>query len=100
MKLSEAIRIGAAKRPQAFDAFATVDESGQVSTCALGAAYEALTGHPPSTTLTKLGEGALECYLADRLDISVGVIRTVIILNDGQRLSREQIAAGLEAQGL
>ena len=49
MKLSEAIRRGAALRPQAFEMYQGTNEEGISTTCALGAAYEAITGRLPST---------------------------------------------------
>src|SRR5690348_3269547 len=48
MKLSEAIRKGAALRPQCFETYKSRDSLGNWSTCALGAAYEAVTGELPT----------------------------------------------------
>lgn len=89
MKLSEAIREGAKLRPQYFGA----DYFGNGGSCALGAAYEAVTGHghyyaddaPTIEDLFPSLTVELEMEIWDK--------------NDQECLSREQIADWLEARG-
>lgn len=109
MKLSEAIRTGAKKRPQAFGQLAR-KVNGVWGTCALGAAYEAVSGQLPRIKPTgelvdavrkKLG-GFKETTsdtitLPDGYTCSVG--GALVILNDTLRWSREEIADYLEKQG-
>lgn len=60
MKLSEAIRIGAKIRPQAYGAYYLVGQmTGRIGSCAIGAAYEAAGFYQPE----KL---AMPCTLEDR----------------------------------
>jgi hypothetical protein len=122
-RLSEAIRAGAELRPQAFGDYVAIDDRHQTCTCALGAAYEAVTGivpdtcdvydeqpsgNAPSTVLTRtfnLRDVRLVTPLEARIipDIEkepIEVYRVVAQLNDRARWSREQIADWLEAQGL
>lgn len=44
MTLSEAVRLGAAKRPQCFGLPFRYESPGVLGSCVVGAAYEALTG--------------------------------------------------------
>lgn len=98
MKLSGAIRIGAAKRPQAFGAFAALVydvPEGRIATCALGAAYEGLTGDIPPDSETQIfavvGKG---CSCSEDLLV------LIVEWNDEARLTREEIAYRVEAHGL
>lgn len=98
MKLSEAIRLGAAMKPQAFDAY--FDNGG---TCALGAAGDALgdvhlDDNIPNTwpkewsaTEERIAKaGCPEC------GETKGVSRIVPHLNDYHRWTRERIADFVE----
>jgi hypothetical protein len=112
MKLSDAIRIGAAKRPQAFGNYISKEPGGAVCTCALGAAYEGITGTLPpfGLTLSALGDTFralagidLETEVAPpdgNFNYAVGLDSAVITLNDGAHWSREQIADWLQGIGL
>lgn len=86
MKLSDAIRIGAAKRPQCqgwyFDG---------VGTCALGAAYEGLTGHPPARM-------NLDSDVT-RVLMRWGYIGSEVVIRNDLGHTREQIADWLESKG-
>lgn len=89
LKASEALRIGAAIRPQCF---------GQPfydgASCAIGAIYEGLTGH-----YAKLNNWQpVYDYVASA--IFPIEIRSIWFRNDTDRWSREQIADWLEGQGL
>jgi len=101
MKLSEAIRAGAALAPQVKGVF-----SLDGGTCALGAAYQAIHGEPP---LLKMTVPDLTRYLGvdmfQRVDCPVShyskhLFDAVIDLNDDFNWSRERIADWLETLGL
>ena len=89
MKLSEAIRAGAKLRPQAF--FMMFDGVGS---CALGAAYEAVTGKVlddffvVSWSLLGLSPGVLDHNLW----------KAITEMNDKKRMTREEIADWVEEQ--
>jgi len=89
LKLSEAIRIGAALRPQAIGTF-----YAQGGSCVLGAAYEAL-GH-------KMGWCVFqhEVYpaLKNYFDVSDGFLIRLADMNNGGK-SREAIADFVESLG-
>jgi hypothetical protein len=89
LKLSEAIRIGARIRPQCRGSF--FREGGS---CALGAAYEAITGRvlPEYADATSL-HGVVP-HMRDH-NFRFSIVRK----NDGDRWTRERIADWLEAQG-
>lgn len=90
LKLSDAIRIGARIRPQAFHAFCT--EGG--STCAIGAAAHGM--QPWLTDRIKIEQAAV--ILANGRTIAQEIYIAITRRNDrGQ--TREQIADWLEAQG-
>lgn len=108
MKLSEAIREGAKNAPQSFGAYS----NAKGATCALGAAYEGLSGKrlPPSTTSGVLGWLAelldydlCDIHLHDPRPDSEGYVvplnAMIFGLNDGSHWTREQIADWLETQG-
>lgn len=94
MKLSEAIREGAKLRPQAFRAYYQYRED-VLCTCALGAAFEALHGKVPTTRRISVEE--IEAKVGR---IPNDVFNQIINWNDGEKLSREEIADRLEAMGL
>lgn len=83
IKLSEAMRIGAKIRPQAFLNYFIDGKS-----CALSAAYEGVTGHPWSPARWAVERGVPE-----------DIVREILGMNDISRMSRERIADWLEAQG-
>ena len=94
LKLSEAIRIGARIRPQGF--FALFEEG---RSCALGAAYEAVTAatcdpHDYIAVDQAFGRLLYGTWLG-----RVTLLDTVASMNDRERLTREQIADWLEARG-
>lgn len=119
MKLSEAIRAGAAMRPQGFHDYIRwiPDDAGNtvVCTCALGAAYEASTGQlPPSVDELDAADGptsnppSVLKQFADVLRVQVqhplrpvqgDVAHTIVSLNDTYKWTRERIADWLEQQG-
>lgn len=88
LKLSEAIRIGAKKRPQCRGAY--FNDYGE--SCALGAAAEALFGVNRMT----FGSDSLRKLQDLYGDLTV---TTVIFMNDGGGQTREQIADWLESRG-
>lgn len=118
-KLSEAMREGAKQRPQAFGEYRLIEEhNGSLvsCTCALGAAYEGMTGElppaPPSTLwedgclverilLRKTGISRLDRIVSPAEPIVMGfVFEIVSSLNDDHRWTREKIADWLESHGL
>jgi hypothetical protein len=93
LKLSEAIRKGARLRPQGTGWWHRDGKS-----CALGAAYEALTGR-----ITNDYSGVtLETIhiMATAFPAFYALTHEIGKMNDIQHLTREQIADWLEAQGL
>jgi hypothetical protein len=96
LKMSEAIRIGARYRPQAFGSL--TDGFG---TCALGAAIEGIFG--PWSVMTSGGRTCqhLDAIYGERYRAVKNVGGFGIVnLNDELKWSREQIADWLEAEGL
>ena len=125
MKLSEAIRKGAKLRPQTVGHYFSLN-FGEPCSCALGAAYEAVTGFPgfPITfhgiakqsvnTVTKQLEKYFPvmtkddyncCPLEDDwceysfADGDTTLNRVIAHFNDDHKMSREQIADWLEKEG-
>lgn len=100
--LSQAIRLGATFRPQSSGGFFTcLGPSAEdarkpaVGSCALGAAYEAITGH------TYPADGTLGPLLMNRFHgIDEYKLHEIIECNDTARMTREEIADWLESQGL
>lgn len=89
MKLSEAMRIGAKLRPQGFGA--PVNRWGDGTSCAMQAAGEGMTRILARTTH----------QAAELAGIAPSILcEKIWIMNDVKRLSREQIADWLAAQGL
>lgn len=106
MKLSEAIREGAKKRPQAFRGFfRTVN--GQLCSCALGAAYEAATGKAIEDADTDdIAYGLEDAIGINPFELDAPVAgweyalgNYIEHLNDGLKHSREQIADWLQSIG-
>lgn len=93
-KLSQAIRLGATFRPQCVRASGTVGKNGELeSTCALGAAMEAIGVSPLDTSILPLDALA-------RFKLEPFVCGAIILRNDLLGWTREQIADWLEQQGL
>jgi hypothetical protein len=90
IKLSEAIRIGASKRPQAF----SISFSPHGGSCAIGAAYEGAFGKTGGNYLQCGGELKRAGIWPEGLPLC-----EVYFLNDTHKWSREAIADWLEAQG-
>lgn len=91
MKLSAAIRIGAKIRPQCYGRY--FKDGGS---CALGAAYEAMTGKNFENSWSGAKQIDAEIWMTIQFGHSVGGIG---LQNDNGK-TREQIADMLEAQGL
>lgn len=111
MKLSEAIREGAKKRPQTFDSFFSwdydTDEGDRVciGSCALGAAYEACVGSVSNYFPEQGVFDAISACVGIDLDQPIGpanmaLWREITGRNDEDRHTREEIADWLEAEGL
>lgn len=84
MKLSEAIRKGAALRPQGFGMYMSFDRGGQLCSCALGAAMEGLGYTTEQIQYDRSSIARISGYG----DIFGDIIR----MNDIKRMSRETIA--------
>lgn len=111
MKLSEAIRAGAALRPGIRGRYADYRVWGGADTCsgtcALGAAYEGITGKPPDTFSEDVTERLVDLfpvlttrYTGDGNSDDWNLLDAIVHRNDYQDMTREQIADWLEAQGL
>ena len=88
MKLSEAIRAGAKLRPQGFG---HTHRDGK--SCAVGAAYEAMTGKtdwPRDKTIYE--------YVADASGVPLHVVRYKIAEMNDSRKTREEIADWVERE--
>lgn len=111
MKLSTAIREGAKLHPKGKHDFATFDE-GEFYTCALGAAYEAIHGRLAfSPDINTQRDIFSQCGIDAKIAKTDWVLPTnprekgflgeiIVILNDHEDWSREDIAAYLERKGL
>lgn len=111
MLLSEAIRKGSGLRPQGFGAYFTQNERREVCSCAIGAAIEGATGRAftdgiagsvalkKDKEIVKLlhGWGLIVRYNPGNYSRRQWRIAN---MNDGQRMSREEIASVLESEGL
>jgi hypothetical protein len=93
-KLSQAIRLGATFRPQCRGLLFT-HKFGDVRSCAMGAAWEAITGTAEYVDLVKAKR-----ILMKRFDVTDSCIEDIQERNDQLGQTREQIADWLEAQGL
>lgn len=106
MKLSEAILKGSQIRPQGFDNYFVKWPDGTVRSCALGAAYEAITGSSqvpdfdfiekwPDEEAVKIAtknvstNGVCGCEMVSRV---LPVANLVSHLNDHHKWTREKIA--------
>jgi hypothetical protein len=119
MRLSDAIREGAKKRPQATGELfrlttivseKTGEERRVMGSCALGAAYEAVKGLPRRERRSDLSARHVQKAVNEGLDLSALVIvpresyrggketleNTIVILNDEYGWSREDIADWLD----
>lgn len=102
MKLSEAMRKGAAIRPQGFFSFFPPvwnERKGEYSeqSCAMGAAYEAATGENDLDLLDSYMQ--LEIMRSLFGDIPEDIQYEIMQKNDTMRWSREKIADWLESKG-
>lgn len=86
MKFSEAVRIGAKLRPQAFD-------WSSVESCVLMAAYEGHYGHMPKNWTV------VNRFLDEVYKIPDDISGEAMQRNDNDRWTRERIADWLESQG-
>lgn len=98
MKLSEAIRRGAKRRPQAFGIFFGFAGNGSHGgSCALAAACE---GHWGMSSTYLLSDGGWDlCRIVQgpkQLPIRMRLLELIMILNDRLRWSREAIAEWVE----
>lgn len=94
LKLSAAIRIGAKLRPQCTG---RMFKNG--ASCALGAAYEAMTGRGYyDLPETDARAAAALAYMYEKADVPFG-LSEVFFKND-EGWTREEIADWLESQGL
>ena len=115
MKLSNAIREGAKLRPQGFKAYFD-EENGVVCSCALGAAFEAVTGKLPrlgnanyideivlpilNTNFSFFNTTArCACPVEDCNSEIFSPFNLIIHLNDTHNWTREQIAGCLKEKG-
>jgi len=92
MKLSEAIRIGAKMHPQGFDRYISVDDHGQLVTCALGAAAQA-------RGILDVGDLCSAFPILNQLaspHSGLTVFRHIQRLNDFKHWTRERIADCVE----
>lgn len=110
--LSEAIRAGAAIRPQGFDDLFLKTADGRLGSCALGAGYEAMFGSPCANTQANydkvdaafpyLLETFPGCPLGDdcesEIEPTYDLSDLVVHLNDQHEWTRERIADWLEIQ--
>lgn len=88
--LSQAIRLGATFRPQSRECYFHHHADGSVSSCALGAAIEAVTGH----TIDNMD------IIRQRFEVGARLENEIVNMNDKQGMTREAIADLLESQGL
>lgn len=110
LKLSEAIRLGAAKSLPTTGLYSKVNEDGQICTCALGAAYLGAFGEPPEpmgigmwTALKEATGLDIDNHIVDHPAYNVSdwnLSSAIISLNDSNGWSREKIADWLERIGL
>ena len=110
MNLSDAIARGAAQRPQGRSQY-FVDDGHILRNCTFGAAYEGFFGHlPPDTYNAEAIYRELDAVFGDTLHREVcdpaincaarfPLGSVIVVLNDGKRWSREQIAAWLRSIG-
>lgn len=110
MKLSEAIRAGAEKRPQSkFNYFSIADDGTTVGSCALGAAYEAVFNVTTNDEITSghvtqlediTGIDDFEVYEKHPITQEYHHLDSIIInLNDEHQWERERIADWLQSIG-
>lgn len=97
-RLSECIRAGAAKRPQAYGSMFNEGLGWKLGSCALGAAYEGFFGWPDERNLSlAMSELELEFPILNRRIGSLSVMATIIHMNDSEKLTREEIADVIES---
>lgn len=93
-KLSDAIRLGATFRPQCRECYFHHDGNQVTSSCAIGAAIEALTGE------TEVSSGLIEEVIEERFGVDTDIEHEIVTMNDKHGMTREAIADWLEAKGL
>ena len=107
IKLSEAIRIGAAKRPQTYFSFFRKEANGLCS-CALGAAYEGVNLSLPVENERgdiKVSDANYSLFinmfpfLLSLEEQGAKLFRRITYRNDELKWTREQIADWLESEG-
>lgn len=111
MKLSVAIRKGAKLHPQGHELFGKYNQdNSEFFTCAVGAAYEAITGIKPPvsgrdagvrTTVSEAVRKNIDTVIvANPLDgEEASLFDTITFLNDRSNWTREHIADWLETLG-
>lgn len=104
MKLSEAIRAGAKLRPQGLGGFFVYDNDGNLCSCALGAAYEAVFHHVARRSETDYTAFEIKFpELNADIEMPDGQVQwiqnAVAKLNDERCWTREQIADWLARKG-
>lgn len=91
MKLSEAIRLGAMMKPQAFEDY--LDEG---NTCAMGAALDAIgqldSDHCDSEYFPLVDVAVTRCPICRLRTAAGNVSSTIFHLNDDHKWTRERIA--------
>lgn len=97
MRLSEAMRIGAAKRPQTCEGF--YFDKG--CSCALGAIYEASHSYNDDKTKALAIEATLIARYPELNNVVEGImiINHIIYYNDTLGMNRDLIAGWLEERG-
>lgn len=92
-KFSEAIRLGATFRPQCQEAYFITKLDGTITSCAIGAGIEAVTGN------AYLAPGWFD-KVSVRFGINTPIQNQIVEMNDRQGMTREAIADWLSSQGL
>ena len=106
IKLSEAIRIGAAKRPQGKGNYFPLSKEHVVCSCVLGAALEGAMGRLRVQSLIAKELYEIFPILSETtslqtqtIDVSGTLFEVCATLNDTFNWTREQIADWLESEG-
>lgn len=95
-KLSQAIRLGATFRPQCTGAYFLhqMEDPKDIRSCAVGAAFEAVTGRTDIKNTEEVNE------LYKRFGMACMPIHEQIVKANDYGVSRETIACWLESKGL
>jgi hypothetical protein len=107
--LSELIREGATKRGKTERGFFVCESNGEICSCALGAAFEAITGKPSLHLDPFLVDALIKretgidiretCIRDPRSGYPRNLCGAIVSLNDYEGKSREEIADWLESIG-